>query len=197
MILRKSGAMKIKMVIAGLAALMCSALAKAQDIPPPNPGLVINIVSGYSIEFVFDEIEEYINGISGGGQSTFIRIGAIYDWKLQFSADQDMFYGTNDPGHQMQLNNVGVMVVSTGTNQDNGSNIINYARTNPVALEFNDVTLLTKGTLSNKGYGIENSFVLNWEMGTRNGNMNPTRMLDQNLASDTYTLNIILTLSVY
>ena len=171
--------------------------SKAQDIPPPNPGLVINIVSGYSIEFVFDEFAEYYNGISGAGQSTFIRIGAIYDWKLQFRADQDMFYGTADPGHQMELNNVGVMVVSSGTNQDDGSNIINNARTAPVALESTDVTLMTKGTLTNKGYGIENSFFLNWEMGTRNGNMNPVRMLDQMIPSDSYTLNIVLTLSVY
>lgn len=170
---------------------------KAQDIPPPNPGLVINIVSGYSIEFVFDEIDEYINGIMNAGQSTFIRIGSIYDWKLQFKADQIMFYGTNDPTHQMELNNVGVTVASIGTNQDDGTNIINYAKTAPIALESNDITMLTKGTLSNKGFGIENTFTLDWEMGTRNGNMNQTRMLDQLIPADTYTLNIILTLSVY
>ena len=181
----------------GIGVIFFLAGIKAQDIPPPNPGLVINIVSGYSIEFVFDQIDEYINGISGGGQSTFIRIGAIFDWKLQFKADQDMFYGTNNPSHQMELNNVGVMVVSTGTNQDDGSNIVNYAKAAPVALENTDVTLLTKGFLSNKGYGIENSFILNWEMGTRNGNMNPTTMLDQALAADSYSLNIILTLSLY
>lgn len=169
---------------------------KSQDIPPPNPGLVINIVSGYSIEFVFDEINEYINGINAG-QSTFIRIGAIYDWKLQFKADQLMFYGTNDPAHQMELNNVGVVVTSIGTNQDDGSNLVNNAKFAPVALESSDVTLLTKGTLTNKGYGIENSFTLDWEMGTRNGNMNTTRMLDQLLEADTYTLTIILTLSLY
>lgn len=170
---------------------------RAQDIPPPNPGLVINIVSGYSIEFVFDEFDEYVNGIANSGQSTFIRIGAIYDWKLQFKADQDMFYGTNDPANQMELNNVGVMVSSIGSNLDDGSNLINYAKFAPVALDNTDITLLTKGTLSNKGYGIENSFTFDWEMGTRNGNMNPTMMLDQNLQPDTYTLNVVLTLSVY
>jgi hypothetical protein len=170
---------------------------KSQDIPPPNPGLVINIVSGYSIEFTFDEIDEYINGIANAGQSTFIRIGAITDWKLQFKADQLMFYGTTNPAHQMELNNVGVVVHSIGTNQDDGSNIVNNAKLAPVALESNDVTLLTKGVLSNKGYGIENSFTLDWEMGTRNGNMNPVRMLDQMLEEDTYTVNIILTLSVF
>jgi hypothetical protein len=170
---------------------------RSQDIPPPNPGLALNIVSGYSIEFVFDEIDEYIYGIMNAGQSTFIRIGAIYDWKLQFKADQIMFYGTFDPSHQMELNNVGVTVNSIGTNLDDGTNIINYAKTAPIALESNDVTLLTKGSLSNKGYGIENTFTLDWEMGTRNGNMNQTRMLDQLIPADTYTLNIILTLSLY
>ena len=170
---------------------------KSQDIPPPNPGLVINIVSGYSIEFVFDEFDEYVNGIPNSGQSTFIRIGAIYDWKLQFKASQLIFTGLNDATHQMELNNVGVQVDSQGTNQDDGSNIINYAQTVPLALESNDITLLTKGALSNKGYHYENQFYLNWEMGTRNGNMNNESLLEQIIPNDTYTLIIYLTLSLY
>jgi hypothetical protein len=184
-------------ILLSLSLLLFNGNVRSQDIPPPNPGLVINIVSGYSIEFVFDEIDEYINGIANAGHTTFIRIGAIYDWKLQFKADQVIFYGTNDPAHQMELNNVGVIVNSIGTNQDDGSNLINNAKFAPIALESNDITLLTKGNLTNKGYGIENSFTLDWEMGTRNGNMNPARMLDQLLKADTYTINIILTLSVY
>jgi hypothetical protein len=189
----------VKRALAGLILILLfvAGSIKAQDIPPPNPGLVINIVSGYSIQFVFDEIDEYIYGIANAGQSTFIRVGAIYDWKLQFKADQLMFYGFNDASHTMELNNVGVSVTSIGSNQDNGSNIINYAKTAPIALESNDITLLTKGSLTNKGYGIENSFTLDWEMGTRNGNMNQTRMLDQLLKADSYTVNVILTLSVY
>lgn len=170
---------------------------KSQDIPPPNPGLILSIVYGQTVQFEFDNIDKYINGIQNSGQSTFIRIGAIYDWKLQFRADQLMFYGTNDASHQMELNNVGLRVEGQGTNLDDGSNIINYAKMAPLALESNDVTLMTKGVLSNKGYHYENQFYLNWEMGTRNGNMNQTRMLDQLLADDIYTLTITLTLSVY
>jgi len=168
---------------------------RAQDIPPPNPSLVINIVSGYSVNFVFDEMEEYKNGILNCGQSTFIRIGAIVDWKLQFAADQIIFYGENNPSNQMELNNVGVVVVSTGTNLDNGTNITNYAKTVPIALESSEVTILTKGSNTNKGYGIRNAFTLNWEMGTKRGNMNNQSLLQQMIATDTYTLNIILTLS--
>lgn len=189
--------MRTPVVAIATILLIISNAVRAQDIPPPNPGLVINIVSGQSIEFVFDEFHEYQFGIQGAGQSTFIRIGSIYDWKLQFKADQPIFYGLNDPGHQMELNNVGLEIVSLGTNQDDGSNIINNAKFAPVALESSDVTILTKGSLSNKGYGIRNSFSLNWEMGTMEGNMNPTSMLDQVLAPDIYTVNIILTLSVY
>jgi hypothetical protein len=189
--------MKSRLLLLALLIIFFAGKLKSQDIPPPNPGLAINIVSGYSVEFVFDEIDEYIYGIGNAGQSTFIRIGAITDWKLQFKADQVIFYGTNDPSNLMELNNVGVVVTSLGTNLDNGSNIINNAKTAPIALESTDITLLTKGTLTNKGYGIENTFTLNWEMGTRNGNMNQVRMLDQNLGSDDYTLNIVLTLSVY
>lgn len=187
--------MKRAAAVISLLLILGNGCLKAQDIPPPNPGLVLNIVSGYSVEFVFDEIDEYLYGIMGGGQATYIRVGAIYDWKLMFNADQLEFTGTNDPGHTMELNNVGVMVTSTGTNQDDGTNLINYAKTVPVALESNEVTLLTRGNQTNKGYGIENSFILNWEMGTMRGNMNNISMLEQHLAADIYTINIILTLS--
>ncbi len=167
----------------------------AQDIPPPNPSMVINIVTGYSVSFHFDEMTEYKNGILNQGQATFIRIGAIMDWKLQFNADQTIFYGTNNPANQMELNNVGVVIISTGTNLDDGSNIVNFAKTAPLALESNPVTLMTVGTETNKGYGLRNSFTLNWEMGTQRGNMNNQSILEQMIQQDTYTLNIILTLT--
>ncbi len=180
-----------------LAILSAGLTVRAQDIPPPNPSLVINIVSGYSVVFNFDEMIEYKDGILNGGQATFIRVGSIWDWKLQFSADQTIFYGENNPANQMELNNVGVVVISTGTNLDNGTNIINYAKTAPVALANTDITLLTKGTNTNKGFGVRNAFTLNWEMGTKRGNMNNQSLLQQMIVSDTYSINIILTLSAF
>jgi hypothetical protein len=168
---------------------------KAQDIPPPNPSMVISILSGYSVSFMFDEMDEYKNGIVNQGQSTFIRVGAVMDWKLQFKADQAIFYGENNPSNQMELNNVGVVIVSTGSNLDDGSNIINYAKVSPVALENNNVTLMTKGDESNRGYQNRNSFTMNWEMGSKRGNMNSQSILQQMIEADTYSVNIILTLS--
>lgn len=167
----------------------------AQVIPPPNPSIGVSIVSGHTVQFNFNEIEEYKNGIMNGGQSTFIRIGSVTDWTLTFKADQTMFYGNNNPANQMELNNVGLVVISTGTNLDDGSNIINYAKNVPLALDDSEVVLMTKGSLSNKGYGIRNSFTLNWEMGTGRGNMNNMSLLDQMVNADTYMLNIILTVT--
>lgn len=192
--------MKSKQALLALLLFFGAGSLKSQDIPPPNPGLVINIVSGWSIEFVFDEFIEYHNGINAG-QSTFIRIGSIYDWKLQFKADQLTFIGVYDASHLMELNNLGLLIESIGTNQDDGSNIINNAKYAQVALESSDITILTRGNLTNKGYGIENSFTLNWEMGTQQGNMNTTSIFEQMAAglvdADTYTVNVILTLSIY
>ena len=167
----------------------------AQVIPPPNPSIGVSIVSGHTVQFHFNEIDEYKNGILNGGQSTFIRIGSVTDWTLTFKADQTMFYGNDNPANQMELNNVGVTVISTGTNLDNGSNIINFAKNVPLALDDSEVILMTKGSLSNKGYGIRNSFTLNWEMGTSRGNMNNVSLLDQMVHADTYMLNIILTVT--
>ena len=187
--------MKTKLSLILLLLCITVAKAKSQDIPPPNPSLIINIISGYSIDFIFDEMLEYKDGILNGGQSTFIRIGAVMDWKLQLSAYQTIFYGENNPANQMELNNVGLVIISTGTNMDDGSNIVNYAKTAPIALDNNEITILDKGTNTNKGYGIRNAFTLNWEMGTQRGNMNNQSILDQMIATDTYTINIILTLS--
>jgi hypothetical protein len=167
----------------------------SQDIPPPNPSIAISILTGHTIQFHFNEMDEWVNGIQNGGQATFIRIGSIYDWTMQFKADQAMFYGDNNPANQMELNNVGVIVISTGTNLDNGSNIINYAKNVPIALDDDDVTLMTRGTLTNKGYGIKNAFTLNWEMGTARGNMNNISLIDQMVNADTYILNIVLTVT--
>ncbi len=169
--------------------------ANSQDIPPPNPSLAISVLSGYSIVFTFDEISEYKNGIINQGQATYIRIGAVRDWKLQFKADQTIFYGENNPSNQMELNNVGVIIVSTGTNQDDGSHIINYAKYEPIALEGSDITTMTKGSLSNRGYENRNSFIMNWEMGTKRGNMNSQSIFEQMLEPDSYIVNIVLTLS--
>ncbi len=187
--------MKTIQLLCLLFLLTLTTNLSAQDIPPPNPSLIINIISGYSVDFIFDEMSEYENGILNGGQSTFIRIGAVMDWKLQFSADQSIFYGLNNSTNQMELNNVGLVILSTGSNQDDGSNIINYAKDAPIALESSDVTILDKGSTTNKGYGIRNAFTFNWEMGTKRGNMNNQSLLEQMIASDTYTVNIILTLS--
>jgi hypothetical protein len=188
---------KKKPVFLALLLFLGAGSLKSQDIPPPNPGLVINIVSGWSIDFVFDEFSEYQNGISG--PSTFIRIGAIYDWKLQFSADQLTFIG-NLPGNTMALNNLGVTVVSNGINDEFNGHITNNA-TVPVGLDYDTYTLLTPGSLTNKGYHHENRFTLNWQMGTMQGTMNGTSMLDQMISgilkADDYTVNVILTLSVY
>lgn len=167
----------------------------SQDIPPPNPDLVISILSGESIRFVFDEMDEYINGIMNAGQITYVRVLSVYDWQLQFKADQVMFYGTLDAANTMQLNNIGVIVTSVGTNLDDGSNLINYAKDITIALESIDVLLLTKGTLTNKGGGLRNTFIFAWECGTMRGNMNPVSMFDQMLGADIYNLNVILTVS--
>jgi len=187
--------MKLKLILILLLFFSIAHRVISQDIPPPNPSLIINIISGHSINFIFDDMSEYENGILNGGQSTFIRIGAVMDWQLQFSSDQTIFYGENNPANQMELNNVGVVIISTGTNLDDGSNIINYAKSAPIALQSNDAIILTKGSGTNKGYGIKNAFTLNWEMGTQRGNMNNQSLLQQMIASDTYTVNIILTLT--
>ncbi|HDO26600.1 MAG TPA: hypothetical protein ENH02_00645, partial [Bacteroidetes bacterium] len=60
---------RLKILIVVFTLFLSNGVVKAQDIPPPNPDLVINILSGQSIVFTFDTMNKYINGILGGGQS--------------------------------------------------------------------------------------------------------------------------------
>lgn len=167
----------------------------SQFFPPPNPSMSISVLSGYGITFNFDAIDDYKDGIMNEGQSTYIRVGSVIDWKLQFNADQSIFYGELNPSNQMELNNVGVVVISTGTNLDDGTHIFNHAQSLPLALQSTPLTMLSKGSASNRGWGIENSFILNWEMGTQRGNMNNQSIFEQHIPPDTYTLTIVLTLT--
>jgi hypothetical protein len=61
--------------------------------------------------------------------------------------------------------------------------------------------ILTRGALTNKGYGIENSFTFNWSMGIMQGTMNTTSIFDQlvngDVVPDEYIVTVYLTLSVY
>jgi hypothetical protein len=180
-----------------LLICLCGPKLRAQDIPPPNPGLAINITQGWNIQFVFDEFDEYVNGIPNTGQDTYVRIGAILDWKLEMMADADMLYGI-DPSHTMELNNIGVVVDCMGTNQcsiNSNLNIQNNTLVGPLALDDQAVTLLQSGTLGNKGYQAENHFILHWEMGTRQPGMHPNSILEQMLAPDTYSVIVNLILS--
>jgi len=196
-LLSKNKTMKMFKIVVLSLLVKSFLLLRAQDVPPPNPALNINIVSGQGIVFHFNEISHYTDGIMDAGQSTFIRVGSVSDWKLQFHAEDNTFYGEINPMNQMELNNVGLTVISTGTNLDDGSNILNYAKLVPLALQQEEITVLNKGTGSNRGWGIENSFILNWEMGTKRGNMNNQSLLEQMIPPDSYTVSIILTLSIY
>lgn len=161
---------------------------------PNNPGLSLNIMTGGSIEFNFDEISDFLNGIQDGNQNSEIRVGALGNWKLEFKTNSAQFEGTHS-GNYMPLNNLGVKVVSTGTNHDDGSNLINHAKSLPLALDDQPVLLLEPGNDGNRGYGVRNAFSLLWEMGTRNGNMNNLTLIEQAIQPDRYELTIEFTLT--
>jgi len=184
-----------KIKVLALIIPLFVALPHLQAQGPNNPSLRLNILSGTSIEFNFDSMDDWQNGIQNEGQATYIRVGSLGNWKLEFAANETQFYGTIDPLNQMPLDNLGLMVASSGTNQDDGSNIINYARTAPLALSNSEVLILANGPMGNKGHGIRNSFILNWEIGTTDGNMNPQSILQQLIEADNYIVNITLTLT--
>lgn len=179
--------------ILGFMLFCCNIKINAQ---PNNPNISLNIKSGENIVFNFNTLNELKNGIVNAGHDTYIRVGCANNWDLSFRTNDSEFSGTNNPTNVMPLNNIGVKIVSTGNNLDDGSNIVNNAKFNALALSNSDVILLTKGILKNAGFGIKNSFVFRWEAGTKSGNMNNTSVFDQYIPADSYTTTIVITLSV-
>ena len=92
-----------------------------------NQVLRMSIYDGGNIEFVFNTIDDYRNGLSGGGaaandaasigfyQSSF-TISSSTEWDLMYGAENATFIGVDDgtTPNTLALNNVGLQIVEIG-----------------------------------------------------------------------------------
>ncbi len=185
--------------------------------------LRVNITNGGNINFSFNSINDYKNGVgalssatgvgaSSNNSTPFFRtdfsVSSSSNWLLNFGADQATFIGTDNPANLLPLNNVGFTLIENGAyNPGAGSNLISpltgdFSATAVSALLAYPQTLINKGALTNAGDVLDNNFTIFWQCGTASPQglaTNPMNTINIiNLASspvpDNYLANIIFEL---
>jgi len=150
-----------------------------------NGTLLLNMENS-AIEFEFNTFDDYNDGVGSryGAYYSSGSIAATSNWELSYVASEPFLH--SDGTTTMDLDNLGVTVDWTGSNK-----VKNYAKTHAVALSQTEVTLIgQQGNKSNKGDEWANSFVIYWQMGTGDGDMNSTSIMDQNLKRGTYSTTV-------
>jgi len=158
---------------------------------------LVEVTGGQDITVTFATADEYNNGFDQIVPITTVEITALLDWDLTIAAPD--FDNADGGGDIIPINNVGVWCESTGTFTFGAELVCAYTTiTTPLGLTNADQDLITNGT-GNNGDPSENSFNLNWEMGTRNGSMNTATMFEQ-VADGTIgsmgTYNTVITLTL-
>ncbi len=160
--------------------------------------LNLTVTGGQDQTADFDTPDEYNLGIDAVGTTT-ITVEATGDWFLEVNAADFSDGG----GNIIPIDNLGLWCESTGTNTIGAEVSCAFtALASSMGITAADQMLLDLGAGSNAGGVAENSFNLNWTMGTMNGSMNGLTMLEQLTAGTigalgTYTTTVNLTLTAY
>jgi hypothetical protein len=190
-----------------------------------NQVLRMTVTNGGNIEFVFNTINDYKNGISSlsgnagdGMYKTDFSVSSSTRWKLTYGAEQATFLGTDDPSRQLSLDNVGFSISNLGTNTFEGAGNAKAATdgatlfsvptnnaTEVAALQAYPVDLIEDNDdldEANAGDIVDNAFTLNWRCGTievfPTTPMNALPIIDQtpSPAPDRYVVNVLFDLSI-
>lgn len=168
-----------------------------------NQILRLNVTNGGNIEFVFNRIDQYENGIpNDAAYDTNIDIASSTRWELAMGAEDATFIGTDDPTATLALDNVGFTIISDG-NHTFGGELTDPQGANATGIELRPFSVTVIGSAAapagNSGDIADNTFTINWEAGTATTGvptMNATALIDQDVTPDRYVTNVLMDLSV-
>ena len=166
--------------------------------------LRVNVTSGGNIEFVFTNMNQYNSGITNTSfYNSNIQIASSSNWQLNFGAEGLFLFGTDDPAHQMLIDNVGYMIttpgvpaIPIGSGVANGTLLNNLSDVAPEGLVMFPFPLMTSVGTGNAGDVTDNNFTINWECGTKAGTMDIFDLMHQvpSLLTDRYVTTVFLEL---
>lgn len=223
----KKTSILVAVLFCGLAAF--GQAVKDRNVIPVavslNQVLRMTITNGGNIEFVFNTINDYKNGISAlrgnpgdGMYITDFTVSSSTRWKLTYGAEQATFLGTDNPANTLALDNVGFSIGNNGVYDfegagnakatTNGSRLFSVPTNNATevaALQAYPVDLIEDNDdidEANAGDAADNSFTLNWRCGTAEAGattpMNTLPIIEQSPspAPDRYVVNVLFDLSI-
>ena len=171
-----------------------------------NSILRLNVTSGGNIEFNFNTLMDYENGINTGGLSaayqTKFNVASSVNWDVLMYAEDADLIGTDvitdggNTANTMALDNIGYSLASEGDPIDNyyfGTGVTG-ASIRPLVEDTDNLLIGYDGTNTNAGDIYKNSFTINWRCGTAETGMNTQSILEQPLAADRYATNVFLIL---
>lgn len=158
-----------------------------------NSILRLNVTSGGNIEFSFNTIDQYTNGIANSDRyDTHFTVASSIDFDVQLYAEDANFIGTDDASHTMALDFVAYTMTEEGT----GAAPTNWV----LPAGYQDLTnaavdIVTGVANQAAGDIAKNAFVINWECGT--SNTTGGDLLGASLAADRYATNVFLVLMAH
>ena len=182
-----------------------------------NQVLRMSIYDGGNIEFVFNTIDDYRDGLSGDAASTSANaatsfgfyqssftISSSTEWDLMYGAENATFIGVDDgtTPNTLALNNVGFQIAANGAHTLATGEIVSAPTTlgTVVAdLDIYPVELIgwDNTGASNAGDEADNDFTITWRCGTVEGDMNAAALIAQTgVDPDRYVVNVLFELMV-
>ena len=177
-----------------------------------NRVLRMSVNTGGNIEFTFNTIDDYKNGLSGDAATstsanpatsnpmylTTFTVAASTKWTLQYGAEEGTFIGVDNPASTLALNNVGFNLATTGTHAF-GTELVSAPTTGGTVIADLDVyptALIADGAnaAANAGDATDNAFTMTWRVGTAEGDMFATKLIEQSITPDRYVTNVLFNL---
>ena len=163
-----------------------------------NQILRLNVTDGGNIEFVFNRIDQYQNGIPNSAiYDTRLTVASSTAWELNMGAEDATFIGTDDPSNTLDLDYVGFQLTDAG-NHTFGTEFIDAAGANAAAvgLATYPVSVITSGAAPNGNAGdiTDNIIIINWECNTAglNTTTGNDALIDETVNPDRYVTNVLL-----
>ena len=169
-----------------------------------NSILRLNIESGGNVEFNFNTLEQYENGISGlgtGGSnnrySTKITIASSVNWDLEMGAEDGGLVSTDTVGASaaMDLAYITYQTEYTGTGLTVGNEITvtsSYATGSETPLTQIGTTDIIENSSGNAGDVTQNAFRVDWACGTTSAGAG--NLMGSDLTGGRYSTNVFFIL---
>ena len=138
------------------------------------------------IVFEFNTLDDYKNGLGGieGDYASQGSVSSTSNWKLSYKANSAFTHA--DGITTMPLDNVGLTAVFSGSNS-----VQNATAEKALPLSADRTEIIGHdGVNSNAGDYEDNSFIIYWEMGTKNGEMNNKSLFQQDLKKGVYNTEV-------